>query len=132
VIAALLLIAAPVELAPDEPKPIATTVAALVANPKKFDGQLVRLHGYVNSCTPQCTIADRPANPPAGAGASLAIAPTNNFNDVVLRLVPTYVEFDALFRAGCDPSSVCLDGMRQLKVVTLRSVVSPEPPAIEN
>jgi hypothetical protein len=118
--------------APEEPQPIATTVAAIVANPRKFDGQVVRLHGYVNSCQPTCTLAERAANAPGGAGASLPIVPTDKFDAVVLPLVPTYVEFDALFRAGCDAGSICLDGAPKLRVVTLRGVVSPEPPPFEN
>jgi hypothetical protein len=128
---AVLLILAQIVPAPAEPKPIVTTVAAINANPKKFDGQLVRVHGYVNSCQPTCTLAERPANAPAGPGSSLPIAPTNNFDHVVLPLVPTYVEFDAYFRAGCDPASICLDGAPKLRVERLRAVVSPEPPAIE-
>jgi hypothetical protein len=128
---AVLLMLAQIIPVPSEPKPIVTTVAAIRANPKKFDGQLVRVHGYVNSCQPRCTLAERAANAPGGPGASLPIAPTNKFDQVVLPLVPTYVEFDARFSAGCDPASICLDGAPKLRVETLRSVVSPEPPEIE-
>jgi hypothetical protein len=41
------------------------------------------------------------------------------------------VEFDALFTAGCDPASICLDGAPKLTIVTLRGIVSPEPPPFE-
>lgn len=130
-IAALLMLAQIVPV-PAEPAPIATTIAAIHANPKKFDGQIVRVHGYVNSCQPRCALSERAANAPGGAGESLQISATNKFDQVVLPLVPTYVEFDARFSAGCDAGSVCLDSAPKLTVVTLRSVVSSEPPPIEN
>ena len=128
---ALLLILAQILPVPAEPPPVPTTIAAIHANPKKFDGQIVRVHGYVNSCQPTCTLAERAANAPGGPGVSIQITPTNKFDRVVLPLVPTYVEFDARFSAGCDPASICLDGAPKLRVETLRSVVSPEPPEIE-
>ena len=129
-IAALLMLAQIVPV-PAEPAPVATTVGAISANPKKFDGQLVRVHGYVNRCQPRCALAERAANVPGGPGPSVQIVGTNKFDQVVIPLVPTYVEFDARFSAGCDAGTICPDGAPKLTVVTLRSVVSPEPPPIE-
>ena len=134
----LLLLAqlAPVQA---EPKPIATTIAAIRSNPKKFDGQLVRIHGWVNSCERlSCGITERPAADLSGAGQRLSIAANPKFDATVKPLLPTYVEFDARVDATClTPSSgneikVCADRVPELTVVTLRGVVSPEPPAIEN
>ena len=48
-IAALFMLAQITPL-PEEPKPVPTTIAAIRTNPKKFDGRIVRLHGYVNAC----------------------------------------------------------------------------------
>ena len=83
-IAPLLLLAAQITPLADEPKPIATTIAAIRANPKKFD-------------------------------------------DVVRPLVPTYVEFDARVDAACIVTSC-----PALTVLSLRGIVSPEPPPFEN
>ena len=124
-IAALLMLAqiAPV---PAEPKPIPTTIAAIVRNPRKFEGQTVRLHGYVNACQPSsCAIDERAATSPAGAGERLSIEDDQKFQDTVRPLLPTYVEFDARVNATSA-------GPPALSVVTLRGVVSPEPPPFEN
>lgn len=131
-IAALLLLAqAPIELAPEEPKPVETTVAAIEANPKKFDGLVVRLHGYVNSCKPSCTIEDS-AHMPGGKSTGIVIRPNNKFDQVVIPLVPTFVELDARYSAGCDAGAVCVDGMPSLEIVTLRGIVSTEPPPFKD
>jgi hypothetical protein len=137
-IAALIMLAqiAPVQA---EPKPIATTIAAILANPKKFDKQLVRIHGWVNKCQPlSCGIAERSANDASAAGQRLSIATNPKFDATVKPLLPTYVEFDARVDATClVPSSgnaitICADRAPELTIVSLRSVVSPEPPEIEN
>jgi len=129
-IAALLLLAqmAPV---PAESKPVATTIAAIRANPKKFDGQTVRMHGYVNRCSSvDCAISERPANVPGGLGEVLSIATDAKFDAAITPLVPTYVEFDARVDAGC-LIQVCVGRPPVLTVVSLRGIVSPEPPEIE-
>jgi hypothetical protein len=131
VIAALLLIA---QIAPvaHEPKPIATTIAAIRSNPKKFDGQVVRLHGYVNACaTATCNINERLAGAPRGPGESLSIAKDPKFDSIVRPFLPTYVEFDALVDASCI-NTPCLDRPSTLTIVSLRSIISPEPPPFEN
>jgi hypothetical protein len=127
----LLLIA---QIAPvaAEPKPIATTIGAIRSNPKKFDGQVVRLHGYVNACaTATCNINERLARAPGGPGESLSIARDPKFDSIVRPFLPTYVEFDARVDASCI-TSVCLDRAPDLTIVSLRSIVSPEPPQFEN
>ena len=129
-IAALLLLAqlAPV---PAQPKPVVTTIAALRSNPKKFDGQVVRVHGYVNRCSAlDCALSEQPATAAGGLGQLLSIATEPKFDATVAPLVPTYVEFDARFDAAC-VIAVCTDRAPVLTIVSLRSVVSPEPPEIE-
>ena len=129
-IAALLLLAQ-ITPVPDEPKPIATTIAAIRANPTKFDGQIVRLHGYVNDCeTASCNIDERIKTDPAGPGEALSIGKEAKFDAIVRPLVPTYVELDARVDATCILAP-CLDRGNALTVVTLRGVVSPEPPPFE-
>ena len=129
-IAALLMLAQIVPV-PEEPKPLATTIAAIRANPKKFDGQLVRLHGFVNHCRPSdCSVEERPSSDPGGAGEALSIIGDEKFNATITPLLPTYVEFDARLNAQCLISS-CTDHAPALTIVTLRGVVSPEPPAFE-
>ena len=135
-IAALLMVAQTTPV-PAEAKPIATTIAAIRANPKKFDGRIVRLHGYVNSCRPlSCIIEERPANSPRGPGEFLSIGSDAKFDATIKPLVPTYVEFDARFNARClihQPGffTICADRVSELTVVTLRALVSPEPPPFE-
>jgi hypothetical protein len=130
-IAAFLMLAQIVP-APEEPRPVATTIAAIRANPKKFDGQLVRLHGYVNHCQPQdCSVEERPATVPGGAGEGLSITGDAKFSATITPLLPTYVEFDARLNAQCLINS-CSDRAPALTIVTLRAVVSPEPPPFEN
>jgi hypothetical protein len=130
-IAALLMLAQ-IAPAPDEPKPVATTIAAIRANPKKFQGQLVRLHGYVNRCImSDCSIQERQLNAAGGGGDSLSIAPDAKFDATIEPLTPTYVEFDARVDARC-LIEVCARPAPVLDIVTLRGVVSPEPPPIEN
>ena len=119
-IAVLFLLA---QLAPVVPqaKPVLTTIAAIHANPKKFDGQVVRLTGYVNRCSAlDCAISERPATAAGDPKFDATIGP----------LLPTYVEFDARFDATC-VAGICTDRAPVLTVVSLRSVVSPEPPEIE-
>ncbi len=127
----LVLMLAQIVPAPEEARPLQTTIAAIRANPKKFDGQLVRLHGYLNHCRPlDCSIEERPTTAPGGAGEALSIAGDAKFNSTVTPLLPTYVEFDARLNAGCVISE-CSDHAPVLTVVTLRGVVSPEPPPFE-
>ena len=128
---AVLLMAAQIVPVPEEPKPVATTIAAIRANPKRFDGQLVRLHGYVNHCQPlDCSVEERPTTAPGGAGEELSIIGDAKFNATITPLIPTYVEFDARLNAQCLISS-CSDRSPALTIVTLRGVVSPEPPPFE-
>ena len=130
-IAALLMLAQIIP-APEEPTPVATTIAAIRANPKRFDGQVVRLHGYVNHCQPlECSVEERPATAPGGAGQGLSIAGDAKFNATIAPLIPTYVEFDARLNSQC-LISTCADHALVLTIVTLRGVVSPEPPPFEN
>ena len=126
---------APVAIAstPPEVKPIATTIAAIRSNPKKFDGQVVRLTGWVNACQRlSCGIDERPASDPKGAGERLSLAGNPKFDQTIQPLLPTYVEFDARFQARCLTTAVCTDRAPVLTVVSLRSVVSTEPPSSEN
>ena len=123
------------QLAPvaSEPKPVVTTIAAIRANPKKFDGQVVRLHGWVNQCKPlTCWIEERAAGAAGGAGAHLSIATNLKFDDTLRPLIPTYVEFDARVSAACLATQACLDRAPELTIVRLRGVVSTEPPPFEN
>ena len=125
---------APIAVAatPAEVKPVPATIAAIRSNPKKFDGQVVRLTGWVTRCSAlDCAISERPANAANGIGDVLPIAPDSKFDATIQPLVPTYVEFDARFDAKC-VIEVCLDRAPVLTVVSLRSVVSTEPPQFEN
>lgn len=117
--------------APSVPKPIPTTIAAIRSNPGKFDRQVVRLSGYVNRCSAiDCAISERPANAPGGLGGLLSIATDPRFDATIKPLVPTYVELDARLDARC-VIEVCLDRAPGLTVVSLRAVVSTEPPPFE-
>jgi hypothetical protein len=130
-IAALLFLGQVVPV-PAEPKPIETSIAAIHASPKKFDGAVVRLRGWVNSCDQStCTIDERATSGPAGRGQGLSIAADKKFEDTIRPLLPTYVEFDARLDATC-LVAVCPNRAAVLTVVTLRGVVSPEPPSFEN
>lgn len=126
-IAALLLLAIPI--APAQPKPIETTIAALRADPKRLDDKVVRLHGWVNHCAPHsCAIEERPASSPAGPGQSLAIADDAKFESTLAPLVPTYVELDARFDGNCAAAAACA----RLTVILLRGVIDPKTPPPED
>ena len=128
---AALLFVAQIASAPSQPKPVVPTIAAIRANPKKFDGQIVRLHGYVNRCSSaDCEISERLASAPGGLGDVLSIASNPGFEATVGPLAPTYVELDARVDAAC-LVNVCFGRPPTLSVQTLRGVVSPEPPEIE-
>lgn len=128
-----LLMLAQITPAPAEPKPIATTIAAVRADPRKFDGQVVRLSGWVNRCERlSCSIDERSVTSPGGAGAHLSIASDDKFDSTLKPLLPTYVEFDARVSAACLTTQACTDRAPELTVQQLRGVVSPEPPQIEN
>ena len=130
-----LLTLAQIMPAPEEPKPVETTIAAIRADPMKFDGRIVRLHGYVNRCRDlECTIDERSTDSAGGRGAHLSIASDEKFDATIAPLLPTYVEFDARVNAVCLKASgqVCLDRADDLTIVSLRAVVTPEPPPIEN
>jgi hypothetical protein len=129
IVAALLL----AQLAPQEPKPVVATIAAIRANPKKFDGRVVRLTGWVNQCKPlTCWIEERAVGAQGGPGAHLSIGTNPKFDATIRPLIPTYVEFDARFSATCLTAEVCLDRAPELTITSLRGVVSAEPPPIEN
>ncbi|HEY1142576.1 MAG TPA: hypothetical protein VGE68_00935 [Sphingomicrobium sp.] len=124
--------------APAPVKPVPTTIAAIRSDPKKFNGQVVRLTGWVNQCQRlSCGIEERPASDPKGAGQRLSIAGDAKFDRTIVPLLPTYVEFDARVDTGClvspagDTIMVCADRVPDLTVVSLRAVVSPEPPPSE-
>jgi hypothetical protein len=126
VIAALLLAAIPI--APQVPRPVETTIAALRHDPKAFDGEIVRVHGWVNRCdSTTCLIDERPATSPQGSGQSLSIGGSAKFDSTVRPLAPTYVEVDAQFDAQCLTAS-CPD----LNVVLLRGVMDPHEPPPED
>jgi hypothetical protein len=130
VIAAFLLAAIPI--APQAPKPIETTIAALRHDPKAFDGKIVRVHGWVNHCgAGGCLIDERPATSPQGAGQSLSIAGNAKFDSTVRPLAPTYVEVDAQFDAQCLIAS-CPTPTPELDVVLLRGVVDATTPPPED
>lgn len=113
--------------------PVATTIAAIRADPRKFDGKVVRLSGWVNRCIPlSCAIEERAATAPTGAGQRLSIAGDSKFDAIVGPIAPTPVEFDARVDARCLTTAVCSDRAPVLTIVSLRSVVSLEPPEIEN
>lgn len=113
--------------------PLPTTIAAIRADPRKFDGKVVRLSGWVNRCVAlSCGIEERAASAPGGAGQRLSIAADAKFDAIVAPIAPTPVEFDARLDAGCLTVQVCSDRAPVLTIVTLRSVVSLEPPPIEN
>jgi hypothetical protein len=115
------------------PEPIVTTIAAIRADPHKFDGRTVRLSGWVNRCVPpSCAIAEQEASAPGGPGQSLSIAADARFDGIVGPIAPTPVEFDARLDARCITVQVCADRAPVLTVTSLRSVVSIEPPSIEN
>ena len=128
---AALLIFAQITPVPAEPKPIPTTIAAIHKDPKKFDGRIVRIHGYVNACEiASCDIDERLKTDPAGPEQELSIGKDAKFDATVRPLIPTYVELDARVDARCILAP-CLDRGNALTVVTLRGVVSPEPPPFE-
>jgi hypothetical protein len=130
---AFALLLAQAEQPPAPVKPIVATIAAIRANPRKFDGQVVRLSGWVNRCQPlSCAIEERPTTAQGGAGQRLSIAANSKFDDAIRPLLPTYVEFDARLNAQCLTISVCTDRAPALTIVSLRAVVSPAPPEIEN
>jgi hypothetical protein len=129
----LLLSLAPVTPLARPADPVPTTIAAIRADPRKFDGKVVRLSGWVNRCVAlSCGIEERAASDPGGAGQRLSIAADAKFDSVVAPIAPTPVEFDARFDAGCITVRACSDRAPVLTIVTLRSVVSLEPPPIEN
>lgn len=129
-IAMLLMLA---QLTPAEPKPVEATISAIRANPKRFDGKVVRLHGWVNQCKPlTCWIEERVATAAGGTGAHLSIATNAKFDDIVRPFIPADVEFDARFSAACLTDAVCVDRAPELTIVSLRGVVSTEPPPFEN
>jgi hypothetical protein len=113
--------------------PVAATISAIRANPGKFDGKVVRLSGWVNRCARlSCAIEERPASAPGGPGERLSIAGDSKFDAIVGPIAPTPVEFDARVDARCLTTTVCSDRAPVLTVISLRSVVSIEPPPIEN
>jgi hypothetical protein len=129
-IAAALLLAQ-MAASPAEAKPVATTIAAIRSSPRKYDGRVVRLHGYVNRCSAaECSLSERLASAPAGVGDVLSIASNPRLEATLAPLVPTYVEFDARVDATC-LINVCFGRPPTLRIVSLRGVVSPEPPETE-
>lgn len=129
-IAALLLAAIPI--APQAPKPIETTIAALRRDPRAFDGKIVRVHGWVNRCQATgCLIDERPATSLRGAGQSLAIGGNAKFESTIPPITPTYVEVDAQFDAHC-LIAACTTPAPELNVVLLRGVVDADTPPPED
>lgn len=127
-----LLLLTQITLAPPEPQPIATTIAAVRGDPKKFDGQIVRLHGWVDKCeTATCNLDERAATASGGPGASLSVGTDPKFDQIVRPLLPTYVELDARVNSSCIVAS-CLGRGSALTVIQLRGVVDPAAPPPED
>ena len=81
--------------------------------------------------TQPAELAPVPVDPVSVETTIAAIRANPKFDATITPLLPTYVEFDARVNAAC-LIQVCLDRAPVLTVVTLRGVVSPEPPPFEN
>ena len=93
-IAALLLAIAP----PNFPAATPLTIEQVRADPRRWDGQWVRVQGYVHRCSEgDCVLAEFPRN--GGLFLSFASAPT--FDAWIGPQLPAKVEVTARIDAGC-------------------------------
>ena len=124
-ITAMLLLAIPI--APPQAKPIETTIAAIKADPKRFDGQIVRVHGWVNDCASRGCLLEQHRSTSAPRGDYLAIASDPKFDATIKPLLPTWIELDARVDATClRATATCPDRVPALTVILLRGIIDPQ------
>jgi len=121
VIAALLLVLAP----PNFPAATPLTIEQVRADPRRWDGQWVRIQGFVHRCNRvDCVLAEFPRN--GGMFLSFASAPT--FDAWVAPQLPAKVEVTARIDAGC-LINVCTDRapvLQQVYVETMAANISED------
>lgn len=102
---ALLLAAA----APAIPPATTVTIEQVRRDPRKWDGQRVRIEGWINRCWPtDCTIAEKPAAHPINQGMSLSFETQPSFDDWARPMLPIRARVTARIDAAC-LMDVCLD-----------------------
>ena len=105
-------------------EPVVATIAEVRARPQDYDGQLIRVRGWINSCKPlSCWIAERKSAVSGGAGQHLSIASNDFFDTVVRSQTPVHVVIDAAFSSECLTNEICLDRAPELTIV--RAALDP-------
>ena len=120
-IAALLLALAPANF----PAATPVTIEQVRADPRRWNGQWVRLQGFVHRCSPlDCVLAEFPRN--GGMVVSFASAPT--FDAWIAPQLPAKVEVTARIDAGC-LINICTDRapvLQQVYVETMAANISED------
>ena len=108
-IAALLLAAA--DLPPDFPKGTPTTIEEVRRDPRSWDGQWVRIEGWMHRCNRlDCVVSERPRN----QGMHLGFESAETFDQWIGPLLPAEVVVVARVDAGC-LINICLDRAPHLR-----------------
>jgi hypothetical protein len=120
-IAAFLLAVAPANF----PAATPLTIEQVRADPRRWDGQWVRVQGYVHRCSRgDCVLSERPGN--QGMFLSFADAPT--FDAWIAPQLPAKIEVTARIDSGC-LINVCIGRapvLQQVYVETMATNISPE------
>ena len=107
------------------PAAIPLTIEQVRADPRRWHGQWVRIHGYVHRCSAlDCVIAEGPRN----QGMLLSFAAAPSFDAWITPQLPAEVEVTARIDAGC-LLNVCADRapvLQQVYVETLAANISRE------
>ena len=117
-IGALLLAAAP----PTFPAATPLTIEQVRADPRRWDGQWVRVVGYVHRCSAgDCVLSER-----LGNGMSLSFASAPSFDGWVAPQLPAKIEVTARIDAGC-LINVCTGRAPVLQQVYVETMVANIP-----
>ena len=118
-IAALLLAAAPANF-PDAPP---LTIEQVRADPRRWDGQWVRVVGYVHRCSAgDCVLSEGLGN----QGMMLSFAPQPGFDAWIAPQLPAKIEVTARIDAGC-LVNICTGRAPVLQQVYVETMVANIP-----
>jgi hypothetical protein len=118
-IAAVMLALAPANFPPATP----LTIEQVRADPRRWDGQWVRVVGYVDRCGPlDCVLSEGLGK----RGMLLSFAPQPTFDAWIAPQLPAKIEVTARLDAGC-LVNVCTDRAPMLQQVYVETMAANIP-----
>ena len=94
---------------PHIPPATPLTIEDVRRDPRRWDGQWIRIEGWINRCwSTDCTIAERVSESPGNQGMALSFETQRSFDQWVRPMLPLRARVTARIDATC-LLEVCLD-----------------------